>query len=163
MDGGTRDVRDKAPHPVPARPGRRGWWARLDRPSRRGLALCGAVAALCAVLFWPVEWWLGEYTGIALAFAVFWLAAPLGGGLLLGWPWVRVYGLFHAGASAALLAAEGATRWDAWAGMSGLVVVVAAVGAVLRPGLVMLVGAVRRPRGGDRGPTAADSGFADAP
>ena len=162
MDGGTRDVREKAPRPAPAQPGRRGWWARLDRPTRRSLALCGAVAALIAVLFWPVEWWLGEYTGRMLAFLLVWLVAPLGGGLLLGWRWVVVYGLCHAGASAALLAAEGATRWDAWAELGVLIVGLAAAGAALRTGLAWLGRAVRRLRG-DRGPTAVGSGFADTP
>ena len=165
MDGGTQDVRGKAPRPVPAPPGRRGWWARLDRPTRRSLALCGAVAALCAVLLWPVEWWLGEYTGVALGFAVFLLGAPLGGGLLLGWPWVRVYGPFAAAAWAALGAAFGETLWEIVGGVAGIGVVVvglAAAGAALRAGLARLGRAVRQPRG-DRGPTAADSGFAGTP
>src|SRR3712207_2622215 len=135
MDRGTRDLPDAAALPVAARSGQLGAWARLNRPTRRSLVLCGAVAALYAALIGPVEWWLAEgywdWSGWTLGFVLVWLVAPMAGGLLLGWPWVRVYGLFQAGASAAMFAAEGATRWDAWAQIAVLVAALAAAGAVL--------------------------------
>ena len=167
MVGFARDAREPAPG-TPAPPGRPRRWTRLDPRTRRSLALCGAVAALTVVLGWPAERWLadGDWDGfgVVLAFVLIWLVAPLGGGLLLGWPWFRVYGLAHDALLATWMAAEAGvfdrSSWTAWAQIVVLVAGLAAAGAVLRPAVLGLASLWRSIWGDGRDPGANGSGVA---